>query len=85
MKTFLYSILDKKAKAFGAPFTSVNDQVAMRTVQSNLMQGTSELALHSEDYSLYVVGEFDDVTGQIETDTEPKFLIGIYTLKSTED
>ena len=62
----VYSIKDTKG-AFGAPFLAQNDQLAARNVKTyiNGQKGIPE-SLYPEDFELWLIGEFDEVTGIIQ-------------------
>jgi hypothetical protein len=60
-----YSIFDKKAKFFSTPFTQVNDDVAIREFSDLVRDETLQPFKHPEDYKLYVLGSWDDQTGDI--------------------
>ena len=59
----IYSIKDTKG-GFQAPFLAQNDQLAARNVKTyiNGQKGIPE-SLYPEDFELWVIGEFDEVTG----------------------
>lgn len=61
----VYSIKDTKG-AFSEPFVSINDATASRDVRTlvNVQKG-SQYALYPEDFELWYIGEFDEVTGLI--------------------
>ena len=59
----LYAIKDTKG-AFDAPFVSQNDALATRAVRSYVNQGgKSNIALYPEDFELWFVGTYDEMTG----------------------
>ena len=61
----IYSIKDTKG-AFEAPFLAQNDQLAARNVKTyiNSQKGIAE-SLYPEDFELWYIGEFDELTGII--------------------
>lgn len=61
----LYSIKDTKG-AFEAPFLANNDALAARNVKTfiNSQKGIPE-SLYPEDFELWFIGQFDEVTGII--------------------
>lgn len=59
----LYCVFDVKSERFFPPFVVINDAVADRRFVELLVDGESVLAKHPEDYRLYSVGFFDEVTG----------------------
>lgn len=61
----VYSIKDVKG-AFGAPFIALNDQLAVRNVKTIVNgQKGSDWNLYSEDFELWCIGDFDEVTGTL--------------------
>lgn len=59
MKINFYAVYDKKARCYSLPFTAVNDEVAVRIIQST-MDNNSMLVQFSSDYRLDRIGEFLD-------------------------
>lgn len=60
----LYSVYDKKAAAFSNlhPFSS--DGLAVRDFTDAVREKDTALSKHPEDYSLWYIGEFDQVKGE---------------------
>ena len=65
MIKFLYSVRDHQA-GYAQPVAFMNDGLAVRSVQDCVRLGGGDMHNHPEDFSLYKVGSFDDVTGKIE-------------------
>lgn len=61
----LYSVRDVKAQTFCNPFASLNDQTARRDFAHAAQDKTHGIGQNPEDYSLYLVGTFDDESGEI--------------------
>jgi len=79
----LYGILDVKANTFRSIFPSNADGEAIRGLQS-LVNGNheSDIAMYPEDFSLYRLGTWDDVTGYIApAGDRPELLIQASALK----
>jgi len=76
----IYSVFDKKAQEYNAPFVEITDATAIRAVQQLLQNKEHPLAMFSEDYDLVKLGTFDPVTGIIEND--PMDLIQLEKLKT---
>jgi len=76
----IYSIFDRKALTFSAPFYAINDGTAMRSVGHALSDPQSELAYAAGDYELHLLGTFDDCSGVIIQEI-PQFLINVQQLK----
>lgn len=59
-----YAILDVKAGAYGTPFFSVNDQVALRSFGNLANDKGTSIGMNPEDFHLHQIGVFDDQTGE---------------------
>lgn len=74
----LYCVKDAKV-GMNQPFICKNDLEAMRSFQDTINrehlpgQPKSTLAEHPEDFSLFILGSFNQETGEIKPDV--KFLI----------
>lgn len=71
MKQPLYAIRDMLIE-FHAPIAGVNDEQMIRDFK---VFCSKKAELEKNDLQLYKVGEFDTVTGHINT-FEPEFIIG---------
>jgi hypothetical protein len=63
---FLYSIYDKKVKAFNTPFTALSDDQARSMFKVNVDEKGSMFNRFPEDYALWKVGKFDTGTANIQ-------------------
>lgn len=68
----LYSIRDNVAEEFGPVFVAKNLQVAIRNFR---MTFKGNEGLFPEDYTLYVLAEFDSTSGVITALDEAKFIL----------
>lgn len=68
MKHNIYSIFDTKAEAFSLPFYYQYEGQAIRTCVDWLNNPETPYAKHPEDYTLYAIGTYDEVTGTITQD-----------------
>jgi hypothetical protein len=69
MKLNVYSIFDSAAKAYTSPFFMHNDGLAIRAFQDNVnAEQENNISKHPDHFTLFKIGEFDDVTGEIKTD-----------------
>lgn len=66
MQRFLFSVLDSKSGVFSAPFTSINQSVAIRDFHRAVNDPQTDIYSYPEDYGLYEMAEFDDNTGIIK-------------------
>lgn len=65
MKNKVFVIKDEKA-GFAEPFIQPNELVAIRNFSQTCLNKETNLAKFPEDYSLWLIGEFDHDTGVIE-------------------
>lgn len=85
----LYSILDKKSEIFSFPFEAPNELVALRHIVTAVKDNQTHLFHHPEDYTLYLLGEFNDETGEISAakktqdiyPDEPEMIIEVSEIK----
>lgn len=75
MKLFAMSILDNRADVYNTPFFSRGLGEAERNFQELCNDPKSMVNKYPDDYSLYLIGEFDDQTGKLESLKEPKHLV----------
>lgn len=62
----IYTIRDAKAEAGLPPFFSQNDATACRAVADLVNDPGHQFGKHSVDYTMYMVGTYDDVTLCVE-------------------
>lgn len=70
----VYTLHDRVADTYLAPFYAANDADAQRMMRRELYNGQSQLSMFSADYALLLIGAFDDKTGTIRPREEPKSL-----------
>lgn len=58
----VYSVFDKKACVYSAPFFQLNDGVALRSFIDLVNDKRSSVYQHAEDYVLDCIGSFEDDT-----------------------
>lgn len=80
MKQFVYVLRDVKAACFGRPLFVASFGVLVREIQDAL-KGEDTLARHPEDFALYRLGEYDDVTGTFVLETLPDFVLEVASLR----
>ncbi len=72
------SIYDSKAEAWLSPMFFQAAGQGMRSFGDAINDPKSEFGKHPEDYSLFVIGKFDQRTGNIEPEIPPTVVcIGI--------
>lgn len=68
------SVFDVKAKAYMQPFFVHNENLARRSFGDAVLDKSSGISRHPEDYLLYKVGVFDDGEGIFQSFPQPEFL-----------
>jgi len=63
----LYTVFDEKAAAYLQPFFAPTDGVAIRNFTAAIADTEHSFARHAEDYTLWLVGTFDQADGSLET------------------
>lgn len=68
----LFSIYDHKAKAYGLPFYQRQSGEAIRSFSDLANDDKSNVCKHPEDYTLFLLGDFDELTGLMELEKTPQ-------------
>lgn len=67
----VYCLKDNKAGEFAQPFFAQNDAIAHRLLDSSVNgRKDTDLYLHSSDFELWALGEFDTKTGELKSDVK---------------
>jgi hypothetical protein len=76
MNLFVVSVKDRAADVFNRPFFVPHRNVAIRdfTDEVNRSAVDNQLNKHPDDFDLYLLGEFNDNTGEFVMDT-PQVLV----------
>jgi len=64
----VYSIYDSKSGVYSRPFFSLNNATAIRSFVQVANDQSTEIARHSADFSLHLIGTFDDTTAELVDD-----------------
>lgn len=73
MKLKMFSIYDAKAEAYMRPFFAPTNAAAIRSITDAANDNTHPIGQHPEDYSLFVIAEFDESNAKLEV-TSPMIL-----------
>jgi len=86
MKSMVYSVLDAAAGAYASPWIVPHAGVALRafTDEVNRNVEKNNLYHHSEDFSLWELGEFDDTNAKFNLYDTPKLMAQAKQLKKPE-
>lgn len=76
MKLSVYSVYDKKANCYLRTFTYFvsHDGESLRIFGDMVSDVKLPLVRHPEDYALYKLSDFDDVSGVFSPLSAPKFM-----------
>lgn len=74
MKFKIFSIYDSKAESFNTPMFLPAEGQAIRTFEDAVNEKGSPMNTHPEDYTLFLLGEFDTDLGSVEAEPTPKSL-----------
>lgn len=66
MKIKLFSVFDSKVGAYMQPFYARTSGEAVRSFQDAIVREGSQFGTHAEDFTLFELGTWDDVSAQIE-------------------
>lgn len=67
MKLEIFSIHDSAVGAFLQPFFAPSRGSALRSVQDAVNDPKHEFSRHAKDFTLFIMGSFDDSTGLFDT------------------
>lgn len=67
MKTIMFAIYDTKAECYNPPFFMPKKEMALRAFNDLANDGNTNISRHPEDYILYELAEFDDITGEVKS------------------
>lgn len=67
MKTPMYAVRDSKAECFLVPFASIDETSAVRSFEQQTKDPRSSICMHAADFTLHHIGNFDVLTGKMDT------------------
>ena len=80
MEKKLYSIYDKKLERFNVPGFEDDDHTIMVSLQRAAKDKSSFLYINADDLALYCLGIFDDKTGYVVKEDQPRLVCDIANL-----
>lgn len=83
MQIEMYSIKDRAANAFLQPIFTTNEATCLRALRPLVLDPKHNFNISAKDYSLYMVGFFDDFTGLLVPLHEPHFVCNLETFLSS--
>jgi len=73
MNNEMFAIRDRKIGAYKAPFVARNKGDASRMFAGAIKQGNTQLSEYPEDFDLFFIGSFNDLSGQLDS-VKPEFV-----------
>lgn len=70
----IFSVYDSKAEAYMSPFFMVATGQAIRSFVDTATDAASQLGKHPEDFTLFELGTYDDLTAEFCIYPTPKSL-----------
>lgn len=61
----MYTVYDSKAEFYSKPFYARSNGEALRQFQAAANDPQNNIGLYPEDYALFEMGEFDELSGEI--------------------
>lgn len=74
MKLLVFSVFDDKAQVYGNPVFVNSRGVAIRSFADAVEDKNTSFAKHPSDFKLYLLGEFDNVSGKMDSLNTPEFV-----------
>lgn len=59
----IYTVYDAKAEAYLTPFFAMTNGLALRSFSDAVKDPEHPFCKYAEDYTLFLIGEYDDKTG----------------------
>lgn len=76
MRYKIFTIRDRAIDAYGQPFYAVSTGGAVRSFADEINRTGNALNAHPEDYDLFMLGEFDDATGEFDAVRPAQVAVG---------
>lgn len=64
VKTQCFAVYDVASRTYSHPFYLLREDMALRAFSDAINSPSHEFGKHPADYTLFVVAEFDDATGE---------------------
>lgn len=84
MQTELFAVYDNKAQAFASPFVMQNRAMAIRAFKFAVNDKTTDPGKYPEDFSLFILGTFNDADASITTVPQTCIAYGLALVDAQE-
>ena len=81
MNIKIYAVHDSKAEAYLQPYFAATAGIAVRSFVDCVSDSNHPFGKNPEDYTLFYLGEFDDVTGKLDTSSPTSVGNGLSMVK----
>jgi len=79
----LMTVRDSKADSFNKPFTLRTKEEGIRGFAEVANDPNTTIGKYPEDHDLYLLGTFNEITGQLVAEDAPKHIVSAITLVRT--
>lgn len=83
MELKAYSIRDSKGEVFNVPFFKRSHGEAERDFTTLVNDPQSQVSKFPEDYDLWYLGVYDDLTGKFSAEASPQHVVKAVTVKQS--
>lgn len=84
MKLKVFSIFDEKAQVYSNPFFMPHVGQASRSFGDLVSDTSTQVCKHPEDFKLYQLAEYDDVSGHFDSLKVPLFICNASDFKEVK-
>lgn len=81
----VFAVFDLKAGAYMMPFTMPATGQALRAFSDSVNDPKTGFYRHPGDYELFLIGEFDEISGQLSGKVNPEYLVRALDVKEEVD
>lgn len=78
----IFTVYDNPAKSYLLPFFAQNTAVAIRIFEAAIQDPNHQFNRFSEDYTLFLIGEYDDDNAETAKKRTPEKIIGAWEVKA---
>lgn len=86
MKHSMFAVKDRASEMFSRPIFFPTAGAAVRALADEVNREAvdNDYFKHPEDFKLYVLGSYEDTTGELVALDSPEFVVALETLKKGE-
>lgn len=86
MKRYVFSIFDRVSGIYQRPVFAENENLIKRDLSVLLNSDEkNQITMFTGDLSLYLIGSFDDISGELIPCDKPEFICNLIDLKKAGD